>query len=123
MESTPLPMGELAEQLNMLKLKETSLNDMDKEIEGRVPGEELDDELTAVEHYRDSIAHVIFRAEGLLVDACLFTAGNTYRLPAHLHNEFRFDCPNLRYNLFTENLLSGLHFGTSLNLRSIKTHH
>lgn len=56
MEVTLLPMGELTEHLNMLKLKETALMDLEGDIEHRVPNEDLKEEFATAERCRDSHA-------------------------------------------------------------------
>lgn len=100
METTPLPTGELAEQLNMLKLKQTPLNDIDKEIEGHVPDEELDDELEAVEQYRDSIARLIFRTEKHLANACPLTASSAIQAPTSHQERVQVRLPKLEIQPF-----------------------
>lgn len=66
MDATPISAGELNDKLGLLKTKEGPLAALDEEIERLVEDGDLEEELTSVTRYQESIALTKLRAERLL---------------------------------------------------------
>ncbi|KAL1445249.1 hypothetical protein MTO96_045124 [Rhipicephalus appendiculatus] len=67
MQTEPTPTGELTDHLNLLKIKETMLTDLDSQIEEHVADDNLEDEMQSVGQYQDSIVLAKSRAERIFI--------------------------------------------------------
>lgn len=66
MRTEPTPTGELIDHLNLLKIKEMMLMDLDNQIEEHVTDDNLKDEINDVGQYQDSIVITKSHAERIL---------------------------------------------------------